>query len=749
MDDDIDIYADLSSFNLIPEKKDHDCNCEELKEELSSLKSKHENLQRDNTNLVNNLSSLLKTARSEITRKNKTIDDLRKRLDDVTFRRSHNYKPQEFSICKLPYQHTVTKKYEDVSSTHSQESETEETESYQMQLCHNEYKGKKPQNEVHRIPTVFGERLHKRIIEEKKQQELIKLAAETKTKDISKEDIIEKDKKTGSSSGMNNNDNDSNVGRYSNSEPSYGKNLMKRTNEEDDTNKHKRIKIEKNEEKTVTELTNNYLAQYDLTDNFAQYEIKDNIKLENQLDAGHSFKKEEVSYCDERRTTSEYRDTKENRNCTNGWRSEMKNKSAKDYDSSSSKNGHAHSLRNSRATSTSRTTHTSERYNSGYRRNGHRYSPLRRSYSRSRSDYESSSNHRLHDKFSRTHRQKKYDDYKYDSRYKNDRLKRNYEKEEDDRKTRYWRDNRYSLSDDDKESNSFYKNKKYENRRTRKEMASVLNDKKLYIGTTEQMRDSDIISNDKNDTNKKSEDSVTEIIKIKEMIGFNIDTKIKEIDDSSMESVPKKEVGNLNIGNVEITEINNFNNGDSIHKIDDEEIRISAAKVTKVEALPNCDIEDRDKSQVSIERETFHQMSNKSANATCLNDHNYVQSSSINVSDLDAIQKPSLRSERSAAILDTASSKETKAEETVNVQSFAVKKTISSVVKNKKDQQNRGTLISHRRKAVKLSDSNASMTVLMNTAKTSFVTNNCNNNDSTLKPRACKISRVTGKTTCK
>ncbi|KYN28492.1 hypothetical protein ALC57_02104 [Trachymyrmex cornetzi] len=875
------------------------------------------------------------------------------RLDDITFRRSHNYKSRDFSIHKLPYRHNITKKYEDTSSIHLQESETEETESYQIQFCHDEYKSKKPQNKVHRMPTVFGERLYKRIIEDKKEEEnqteLINLlAANIKTKDISKENIIENDKKAGSPFGMNNNDNDSNIGRCSSSEPSYRKNLMKRTNEEDNTSRHKRIKIEKNEEETITKETNyNYLTQYDLTDNFTQYDMKDNLKFEDQLDVVHSFKKEEVSVCDERRAASEYRDTKENRSCTNGRRSETRSKSAKDHDSSYIKNSHAHSLRNFR-TSASHTTRVSERFDSDYRKNGHRYSPpRRRSYSRSRSDYESSSSHRLREKSSRTYREAKYDNYKYDSRYRYDRLKRNCGNEEDDRKTRYRREKyddvrdkyRYSSSDaEDKESNSSYKNKKHENRRTRKEKASILDDKKLLcndkvetnlresssrtivnntmnfsvgknveqhkvkneseiklkdfsevipihivkkdlehvpeegeildspkkkdkftkisaenrreksnvkivpvedknedisvnssidnklislqndtkqlevadistkkievpsrlvqenskdceeiiqsnlcknhvvadkinncikdkdkckflnknlmepivqnIGITEQVRDSDIDNSDKNNTNN-SKDSITEIIKIKETIDFNIDsvTKIKEIDDSSIEGASKKDINNLNIGSVvEITEMNNFNNSDSIHKIGDE-LRISTAEVTKVEAMLNCDIEDRDKSQASLERETFHQMSNKSVIKTCLNDHNYVQNSSINVSNLDAIQKPSLRSERNTAILDTATSKETKVE-TINVQSAGVKKTIS-IVKNKKDQQSRGILISHRRKAVILSDSNASMTVLMNTVKTSSVTNSCNNNDSTLKPRACKISRMTAKATCK
>jgi len=736
-------------------------------------------------------------------------------------------------------------------------------------------------------------------------------------------------------------------------EPPCRKNLVKRTNEEDDTHKHKRIKIENNE-KTMTEETDyNYFTRCDLTENPTQYEMKDNlIKFEDRLDAAHSFKKEEILFGAERRAASEYRDMKQDQDYTNGWKSETKkNNSAKNRDSSNTRNGLADSLRNSRTASTSHR----ERF-SDYKKNEYRYSPPRRSYSRSRSDYESSSNHRLREKSNRTYTEKKYDDYKYDSRHKNVKLKRNYEREENDRKTRYRRrergdlrdKSRYSSSDaDDKESSSSYKNKKYESRKIKKETAIVLNDKKLHknnkieaetnlresssrtivnsimnystgknieqlkvkneseikstnltestsahvikkdldipeegeildssenknnsakisennkmeennvkivliedknedisvnasindksillqndtnntkqleianinakkievaygeiiqlnsnksymavdeahncikdedkckshineieylmdstqnIGIIEQMRDSNINDNNKNDE-KRSKNSVAETaIKIKETTDSNIEsvtkikeldesniesvTKIKELDESSIESVTKKEKkSNLDIESVvEIIEVNNFNNDNSIHKIDAESRTSTAEVITKVEAVLNCNIEDRDKSQAPIENETFHQMSNKNDVKMCLNDHNYVQNP-INISDLDAIQK-SLRS-KCETVSETA--KETKMEKAINVQSVDVKRTMSTV-KNKKIQQSKGILISHRRKAVILSDSNASMTVLMNTniEKTSSVINNCN--DSTLKPRACKISRVTIKATCK
>lgn len=211
------------------------------------------------------------------------------------------------------------------------------------------------------------------------------------------------------------------------------------------------------------------------------------VKFEGRLDAAHSFKKEEVPFYDGRRAASEYRDTKQDQDCTNGWRSKAKSNSAKDHESSSVRNGLADNLRNSRTASTS--NHVSERFNSGYKKNESRYSPPRRSYSRSRSDYESSNSHRLRERSSRTYKEKKYDDYKYDNRYKNGRLRRNYESEENDRRTRYRRRergdlrdrSRYSSSDtEDKESSKSYKNKKYESHRVKKETVNVLNDKKLY-----------------------------------------------------------------------------------------------------------------------------------------------------------------------------------------------------------------------------------------------------------------------------
>lgn len=727
--------------------------------------------------------------------------------------------------------------------------------------------------------------------------------------------------------------------------------MLKRTNEEDDTHRHKRIKIENNEEATTEEIDYNYFTRYDVTDDPAQHEMKNSLsKFEDRSNAAHSFKREEVPFSAGRRATSEYRDMKHDQSSTNRWKNDAKSNSARDHDNSNVKNDRVDSLRNSRTASTS--NYVSEGFNSNYKKNGCRYSPSRRSYSKSRSDYESSSSHRLHESSRRTYREKKYDDYKYDSRYKNSRLKRNHESEENDGKTRYRRAerdglrdrSRYSSSDnEDRESSSSYRNKKYENRRLKKEMANVLNDKKLHesnkvaaeinfresssrtivnsvtnygveknieqhkvkneikteiksknsiestsahiimknsvileegeildtpekknnfakiskdnkmkennvksvpvevkdenisvnvlvddkstfqsdanstkqsevanidtkkievpscllqenskdcekviqlssskndmavddvyncrkdedpyksyinedlmdsiaqnIGAIEQVRDTDI-DDDKNDVDKTSKDfiieiAITETAKIKETTAFNIEsiTKIKEQEDPNIKSIIKKEeMDDPNIESVvEITEVSNFN---SNSKLDDDELRTSTVKpVTNVEAVLNCDIEDRDKSEAPIESEILHQMSNKSNVEMCLNDHNYVQNPFINVSDLDATQKPS---SKCGEAVSEVSPQKTKVEKIIDVRSVnGVKRTVPSTVK-KNDQQSKGILISHRRKAVMLSDSNASMTVLMNmnSTKTSSGINNSDENDSASKPRACKTLRV-------
>lgn len=96
MDDDFDIYGDLpESCNIqdnaecIEQNEDLSKAQEELKKEVTELTSQLQSLKKINATLEVNLSSLLKTAKAEIARKDKIIDELRKQVDNMSFRRGH------------------------------------------------------------------------------------------------------------------------------------------------------------------------------------------------------------------------------------------------------------------------------------------------------------------------------------------------------------------------------------------------------------------------------------------------------------------------------------------------------------------------------------------------------------------------------------------------------------------------------------------------------------------------------------
>lgn len=261
------------------------------------------------------------------------------------------------------------------------------------------------------------------------------------------------------------------------------------------------------------------------------------------------------------------------------------------------------------------------------------------------------------------------------------------------------------------------------------------------IGTINPICDSNV---DINDENHVKEESFTEIaIKIEEMADTNTKSIIKKIDKSNVESaINKDKVNNFNIESpVIIAEANSSVN--NIRKIDDKELKSSTAEVVeKVEVALNCDIENKDVNQVPSK--IFQQTSGKSEiNHLCLSDHNYVQDPSpVNASDSNVIQDSSISSEHCKTMPEATTIKETKPKEEIDVSlTIDVKKTMSSMVKNKKNQMNKGVVISRRRRAVMLSDSNASMTVLMNTKTSSNVISN-SSNESILKPRACKASRA-------
>nr|XP_012220554.1 PREDICTED: LOW QUALITY PROTEIN: major antigen [Linepithema humile] len=771
MEDDIDIYADLPS--LTSDKNGQSCNCEDIKKELDLLKSTLENIQKAKENLENNLFSLLKTAKAEIVRKDKMIDDLRKRLDDVAFRRNNKGESQSFSAHKPSHQmSTITKTYESVSSIHSYENENDKLN--QTELHRSKYKSIRSEKSVDQISTVFGERLHKKIIKEEKEEKKVislKLNPEINTKETSKENIVESDKENGSQPNINNG-NESNIAmKNSISEISYRNNSERRMSEEDDTHETKRFKIE--DDKNATGKSNyNFIVQSN-PNSFVQNEIKDNpVKLEDRLDAVHSFKKEQVSFDARHRAISEHKDVKQDQYCTNEGRKRRRSNS-RDRDNIRRKSIDRHW-----------TTSVSERSNSGYKESNYRYNSRSRSYSRSRSNQESLSNNHLRIRSNSTYRNRKYDDCKNDSRYRSERSKRDYNSKGDDktkcrsRERSNLRDtSRYVSSDiEDRESGNSCKNNKYEKHRTKEEEANVSDSKRSHNAAVEidfqtssrtvvnavvnysAKKDAETKSKSdiKSTNSRKLKSSITETAdNIKETNDVNSanDTKITKMDDLNIKNAIKKEEINepSDKNAIKISEDNNFITDSITCKIDEE--LSSTSKITKVEAVLNCDNESRDESEILAKTNIFVgrlDKCNTKANHSCLSDHNYNQNPPASANDFDAVEEPTILGCHKT-VSETVKMKEMQLEEPVNVQSVDIKKTMSPLVRNKKDQQNKGIVISRRRKAVTLSDSNASMTVLMNTniMKTSPASDNCNDSDSVLKPRACKTSRASIKAACK
>ncbi|XP_032674218.1 uncharacterized protein LOC116845546 isoform X2 [Odontomachus brunneus] len=448
-----------------------------------------------NENLEKNLASLLKTAKAEITRKDKMIEELRNQLDNVAFRRNRNGS-LELSTLRSSYHNTMTEKYESVTPLINSEENT--FISQQIESSYTEYKSRKPRSNTDQIPvTVFGERLHKRIMDDTREDKKLrasKLNSDTNVNKISEECIVESDKENGSQSSMNNNGNEFNVvTRSSNSDTSYKKNLGKRLNEEDDTCKNKRLKTKEDiEDRNDDDIDCNSMIQYDTKD--------DLTKLEDQLCAMYSIKKDQVPLETKRRATSEHGDMKQTQNCKNGWRKEERISASKDYSDTHVRKGSVDSSR-SRTTSISNerfnNDHQHDHYINSHRKNDYRHgSSSSRSFFKNRNDYESSSSYRLREKSSRMYRDRKYDDYKYDSRYKNDRSRKNYNsKETSGVKTRYSSRERGDLrdrlrhtsdverSDEERRSRSgLHKSNKYDNHRLKETMANS-EDKRSHKGS--------------------------------------------------------------------------------------------------------------------------------------------------------------------------------------------------------------------------------------------------------------------------
>ncbi|CAK9821680.1 hypothetical protein ANTRET_LOCUS371 [Anthophora retusa] len=187
MEDDIDIYEDLSSFETTHNENVASNNEEkivgeqvQLKKEIAELIVKLENSQKVNKNLEINLFSLLKTAKAELARKDKMIDELKKKLDDVTFKRSIHLKPNNYIARKSAFHETsinVHHKLPDVC-LFSNETDTD------ISLVDSTYKqtNKEQQSKSSLLPvvTVFGERLLKRMADEQNLENKDKQSNDTK-----------------------------------------------------------------------------------------------------------------------------------------------------------------------------------------------------------------------------------------------------------------------------------------------------------------------------------------------------------------------------------------------------------------------------------------------------------------------------------------------------------------------------------------------------------------------------------------
>lgn len=138
-------------------------------------------------------------------------------MDDTTFRRNNKGDSRDFSTYKSSHQQHTIEKYENAPLKYTQEDEIvlHETEFH----C-NEHKNEKLEYSDQQ-PTVFAERLYKRIIKDEKentkQKTSLKLDIKIK-KEIAEENVVESDKENGSQSNINNNDNESNtITRHSDS----------------------------------------------------------------------------------------------------------------------------------------------------------------------------------------------------------------------------------------------------------------------------------------------------------------------------------------------------------------------------------------------------------------------------------------------------------------------------------------------------------------------------------------------------
>jgi len=306
-------------------------------------------------------------------------------------------------------------------------------------------------------------------------------------------------------------------------------------------------------------------------------------------------------------------------------------------------------------------------------------------------------------------------------------------------------------------------NKNDDTRKTRFNKASADGDRDT--ATSQHVRDNNISEDSCKDDDKKLKSSVSRSpVGMKETNNSSTKetNKIKKLPKSDIDPksvVQKEKINDPNIESaVNPAKLNHFNDDNKTEQSEELEnlpvtTRLTKPTTTKAQTALNRDTRNNDKIEVQDKNKNPDKTDETDIeiNRSCLSDHNYVRDPVVEDStkNSDTIQTSSEIANCKAIV--EATSKETKAEKVVNVQSIDTSKKISAVQK-KKIQQAKRAVISCRRRVVTLSDSNASMIVMMNTdSETSADSSvDSNNKDISSKPRLrTASSRSSSKTICK
>ncbi|XP_053988853.1 myb-like protein X isoform X2 [Hylaeus volcanicus] len=163
MEDDTDIYGDLPSFELkygekLASKNEENVTPDRitLEKQVKELTVQLENSRKINKNLEVNMVSLLKTAKAEIARKDKMIDELRKKR--AKYAKTNEYRKSNF-------REAVVNIYCKPSDFPVSVNEIKE-ESFEPDTMHNPTKDPNLSKSTLTPITLFGERLRKRIADE-------------------------------------------------------------------------------------------------------------------------------------------------------------------------------------------------------------------------------------------------------------------------------------------------------------------------------------------------------------------------------------------------------------------------------------------------------------------------------------------------------------------------------------------------------------------------------------------------------